>query len=46
VRLLRGAPPAPGASFDAGDAAPPPAAGAPNVFAVFTLGRESGPCDF
>jgi hypothetical protein len=51
VRLLRGAPPAPapGASVDAGDAgntAPPSSAPAPNVFAVFTLGREPGPCDF
>jgi hypothetical protein len=49
VRLLRGAPPAPVASVDAGDAAdagPPPDSATPNVFAVFTLGREPGPCDF
>jgi len=46
IRLLRGAPPTPGTTSDAGDAAPPPSAPAPNVFAVFTLGRESGPCDF
>jgi hypothetical protein len=49
VRLLRGAPPAPGATFDAGDvgdAGSPSAGGTPNVFAVFILGREAGPCDF
>jgi hypothetical protein len=44
VRLLRGAPPTPGA--DAGDAGAPTGGGTPNVFAVFTLGREAGPCDF
>jgi hypothetical protein len=43
VRLLRGAPPSPGAFVDAGDAG---AIVAPNVFAVFTLGREQGACDF
>jgi len=46
VRLLRGAPPAGSASVDAGGDAGTSTAAAPNVFAVFTLGREPGPCDF
>jgi hypothetical protein len=44
VRLLRGAPSLASTAADGGAAAP--AAGGENVFAIFSLQRQEGPCSF